>query len=559
MSLPPPIPHLLSAAEVAVWFGPHAGDTPCRASSVRDPSLLWFNDAVADGLPALRDLDPAARRRRVLEDCAWHAQVDGWEDSATSGTLPVGVADRYGGSGIGTNGGSGRAWYVAGYHVKGIGRTPLIGRGVDAAHASGGAYLEEIVRETIFAELHRLEFPHGAVPMLAIIDLGVDVVWKTVHGDKRERQVLAVRPAMLRPAHFERALQHASSQTFGGAVDAERVTARIERLLALLPPTAIEAGLRTWATGWAEQIGYGYVHRLAHGGLSTSNVTWSGALLDFGACSAMPDWRAYLLNDNGRRFEPSSDVVTAALESLATSWYFATDALPVARETLQKIAADARVALARRVLREARRLDGDLPSQAHEAVAALDDAACLHCLDTLFANRLYPHAFPALGERRGEDWASALPSLVDAPQADALRQARAKFIARPRPQLHREAMRDRLHAAVDRLDAHGRIDPDSVTRFIANEVAKHRRDAGEMPLDARPVGFVHGAAGTGTLVRQGVALWLVLDPPWRPESAKLDSAPERRWYAVEAVGPDRVRLQRALEPTDFEVVRHQEE
>jgi hypothetical protein len=562
--------HLLSAADVNAWFGEHAGDAVCRATAVRDPAMLWFSDAVAEGLPTLRSLNPLERRKRVLLDCSWHAEPAGWLDNHGPTSAQLGIADRYGGVGIGKNGGSGRAWYVAGYHVKGIGRTPLIGHGVNAAHASGGAYLEEIVRETIFTELHRLEFPCGAVPMLAIIDLGVDVVWKTTNGDKRERQVLAVRPAMLRPAHFERALQHASSIPFGGAVDAERVVTRIGKLCDWLPSASIEAALRTWATGWAEQIGYGYVHRLAHGGLSTSNVTWSGALFDFGACSAMPDWRRYLLNDDGRRFEPSSDIVTAGLESLVTSWYFATDTLPVPRETLRGIACDAQVALARRVLIEARRLVGDLPSQASAAVAGLDDAACLRGLSVMAAARSSLHAFPSPGDHQGEDWLDTVPDFIAevfalsesprltqiAPLVADTQSARARFIARPRPALHREAMHERLYAAVDRPDDLGRIDPEAVTRFIATEVARHRRDPGEIPDDAEAVGFVHGHAGSGTLIRRAASLWLSMDLPCRPAHTSGELPPERHWCAVEEAGPMAIRLKDRQEPVDVIAVLH---
>src|ERR1700681_3918252 len=55
----------------------------------------------------------------------------------------VALADRYGGMGIGPNGGSGRAGYLAGVHIKGIGPTDLIGSGNDGFHATGSMYLQE--------------------------------------------------------------------------------------------------------------------------------------------------------------------------------------------------------------------------------------------------------------------------------------------------------------------------------------------------------------------------------------------------------------------------------
>jgi hypothetical protein len=87
------------------------------------------------------------------------------------------VADRYGGAGIGRNGGSGRNALVNGFLVKGVGRTPLVGQSTPLSHASGGAYLEECVREAIFSEVVSHDFPYGAVPALGILGTGLVQDW----------------------------------------------------------------------------------------------------------------------------------------------------------------------------------------------------------------------------------------------------------------------------------------------------------------------------------------------------------------------------------------------
>ena len=138
--------------------------------------------------------------------------------------VTVGYADRYGGSGIGLNGGSGRAAVVNGYLVKGVGRTPLVSSLTDESHASGGAYLEESIRETIFAEIVRAEFPCSAIPVLAIIDTGLIQIFEESAGPKMERRTLLIRPSFIRPAHFERATAYFSGNPKEGQQDTLRVS-----------------------------------------------------------------------------------------------------------------------------------------------------------------------------------------------------------------------------------------------------------------------------------------------------------------------------------------------
>lgn len=258
-----------------------------------NPRLLWINQRLAadDSNFDAVGRDIGRYGTLLVERCAY-VVATGETGAVQEAHAPIGLVDRYGGSGIGSNGGSGRAALINGYYVKGIGRTCLIGKDVDAGHASGGAYLEEAVREAIFGEIIASEFPHGGVNTLAIIATGTQQIWHTPSGVKAETQVLIVRPAFLRPAHFERAAAFLGAAPCSGMLDAARVKSMFDAAATYFTAPEFARLYRSCWLLWAEQLAYGFVHRLSHGGLSTSNMSLSGALVDFGAATALPDWGA---------------------------------------------------------------------------------------------------------------------------------------------------------------------------------------------------------------------------------------------------------------------------
>lgn len=280
----------LSREVVDYIFNERNGHIPLRLARLPDARLLWLNRRVMVRDPQFAALgSEEAYAQHIITQCAYALPEEG-DPRPISAELADAFADRYGGKGIGRNGGSGRAAFVNGYHVKGIGRTPLVSVLADRAHASGGAYLEECVRETIFAEIADLEFPFGAVPVLAIIDTGAVQVWRTENGPKPERRCLLVRPAFLRPAHFMRATEFISANPKEGSLDNHRVAKTSAAVCELFGREQLAETWRSFWLRWAEQLAHGYVHRLNHGGNSESNIALDGRLLDFGGMTALPTW-----------------------------------------------------------------------------------------------------------------------------------------------------------------------------------------------------------------------------------------------------------------------------
>lgn len=253
---------------------------------MENAKLLWLNARAAQTDPAFhvcgKNLESYGRH--ILDACS-KVVVD------NSSAEDFAICDRYGGIGIGGNGGAGRAGFIGGYYVKGIGCTPLIGQKTPTDHTTGGAYLEECAREAVMSEILSRELPHGVIPVLAILDSGEKQVWHTDMGDKSERRCLLVRPPFIRPAHFERAPMFIGKNAPGGWSDVQRLAKMYEGFV-----DSGEIVLNHYNVlwlRWARQLGYSYAARITHGGCVSSNVCISGALVDFGGAAAVPSLAQY--------------------------------------------------------------------------------------------------------------------------------------------------------------------------------------------------------------------------------------------------------------------------
>ena len=231
-------------------------------------------------------------------------------DSLYAAQTRVEWADRYGGTGLGRAGGSGRCATWGGTQVKGVGTTPLVAPDADALHSSGTLMLFEAATEALFAGVYQACLPFGAVPVQAIVLTGGRVVQK-LGDDPQARCVraLALRPFVVRPAHFMRNLQHpdgrrpAGPAAAGWSNDAERTRRAMACLAGNLkaslglalpdhdPAAILDAGLREAARRYAWQCAAGFAKRLPHGTLSSSNIALDGAYLDFGISGFSPSYR----------------------------------------------------------------------------------------------------------------------------------------------------------------------------------------------------------------------------------------------------------------------------
>lgn len=270
---------------------------PFTARRLKAPRLLWLNKRwfAENGVDAFDPAVAQALEGQLLDKYAFCVPKETDHPDAFDVEERVFKADRYAGEGVTFNGGSGRVGLRGSFQVKGIGRTPLSSDETDYFHAHGGASLEECIRETIYSEVVSQEFPHGGVPIVALILTGTFTDWHTEQGIVYERRALILRPAFVRPAIFERALYFRKDRFFH-LPDVARVKQAVQWYLREGCDTY--GPLTTLGERIARQIAFGVVNRLTHGAYSTSNMTLSGGLADYGVTAALPDWAHYVCVKN---------------------------------------------------------------------------------------------------------------------------------------------------------------------------------------------------------------------------------------------------------------------
>ena len=219
-------------------------------------------------------------------------------------------ADRYGGTGLGAAGGSGRCTTLDGLQTKGVGVTPLVSPSTDNLHSSGTLLLFEAATEALFASVYQACLPYGAVPVHALALTGGR--YHQALGDDAEAHCvrsLIFRPFVPRPAHFMRNLLHpaglrpAGDDVPGLTADTWRtaqatacLATNLQKSLTLSMSSkdevaVLDAGLRELARRLAWQCAAGFAKRLPHGTLSCSNIALNGAYLDFGVSNFSPSYR----------------------------------------------------------------------------------------------------------------------------------------------------------------------------------------------------------------------------------------------------------------------------
>jgi Protein adenylyltransferase SelO len=224
-------------------------------------------------------------------------------------------ADRYGGPGIGHHGGSGRCGSTGFYQIKGIGRTPLIGKMADENdfwHSHGSIALADAIQEAIWSEAFSTVLPYGVVPIAAIIINNSKCWIENADGSKSTApRAYVIREVSFRPAHFMRATFYKNIH-LPAATDVERVNRAINFLHLELPQAEGEmtvnkmeilyAGLLELLRRISKQCASSQLSRLAHGYLNSSNIALDGRWIDFGTCDFLPTYENTKTCGSPRRF-----------------------------------------------------------------------------------------------------------------------------------------------------------------------------------------------------------------------------------------------------------------
>lgn len=262
---------------------------PITVTKVAAPAVLW---ADGDGI------SPAAAC-----DNAYCLPEPDDAPAAFGSAVRTYLVDKYGGTGAGTAGGSGRCGVFGDLQVKGIGRTALVTQRHDPFHSNGMVGMEEAAREIIWSQIAQSALPYGAVATPGALLTGTTFTVQQPDGSlERRPRVLLLREWALRPAHYMRNIYFKDPAQAGPGADAERSAAALatihDAFEQLFPEcagldhvAALNTGLRAMAERFAAQVATSFAKRIYHGGLSPSNIALDGKFIDFGTMTTVPAYR----------------------------------------------------------------------------------------------------------------------------------------------------------------------------------------------------------------------------------------------------------------------------
>lgn len=479
---------------------------PFTAHRIRSPSVAWLNRRwfLERGFDLAQERTLRQVSEWLVEEFAWC--VKSGSDGVTADTRTL-WADRYGSTqGRSPHGGSGRVATVGCFQAKGIGPTPLVGQGDKPGHSHGCLSVEECLREAIYAEVMAAEFPHGAVPTIAILDTGLhfsspepDQLY-----DQNARRGILIRPAVVRPAHAERAplfKRPMGNVHNSQAADVQRTRDVITSWVSCATHETGTNGamkpIEALVRAMAQQIAFGQVQRLFSGGFFSSNVSLRGELLDFGNTHALPNWvHAHVLRlDPG--FGEEMELIRPLIGSLV--FYFAKyhggEDLRDLESRGERVWTEAKEAYAQTWKRYALSLfhstglDGRTQECVHSVLREYFRSQQRHRVTYLLGVSRPHSTLPETGwlyDALLEDEAlpsreeNALRRIAEFLKSDGgstlyLALGTAVRLLRPRPSIDRRYLLDTLAAAVPHGSARGTVDSVAIARLVQHAISAARR------------------------------------------------------------------------------------
>ncbi|MRV74358.1 hypothetical protein GJ700_21865 [Duganella sp. FT92W] len=200
-------------------------------------------------------------------------------------------AERYGGVGIGYNGGGVRCGNVGKYQIKGIGQNPLVGDTGNLAHSYGGLSAVDALFETIYANVLQKILPVGVARVHGVILTGPRAAFNIGRAEERSWGALMVRDTVLRPAHFLRASTYAPPGAMARTMysDVGRVRMVNRGLLQTCGSVnAVIQFLGNFMMRCANQLAFARVARIMHASISPSNMCFDGRWVDLTLTQFLP-------------------------------------------------------------------------------------------------------------------------------------------------------------------------------------------------------------------------------------------------------------------------------
>lgn len=198
------------------------------------------------------------------------------------------LAERYGGYGVGENGGGVRCGNYLGYQIKGIGKNPLVGPETSQWHSYGGLNAKDAIHEAIYAQVLNMIMPLGCAKIFGVILTSSDGAYYEVTEFASGREVigwgaLLIREICIRPGHYVRTPLYVPRKDQGLRISADVIRVRNANKHLLYQFNGIhnlQNHIRCFIDGCANQLGFSKMARITHGAISSSNVCFDGRWID---------------------------------------------------------------------------------------------------------------------------------------------------------------------------------------------------------------------------------------------------------------------------------------
>lgn len=202
------------------------------------------------------------------------------------------TGERYGGIGIGTNGGGARCGNYNGFQYKGIGCNLLASNATKKSHANGTLTLLDGITEVIYSQVLSQLLPMGVVQSIGLLFVGNDSAYCEYSGTgtrKTTAGAILIRETCIRPAHFFPIPHYQPNEQDVDFNDSVRLK-DIHKIFANQ-----FSGYDNFAnyigellSRHASQFAFARIARIAHGAVSPSNIALDGRWLDLNTVNFLP-------------------------------------------------------------------------------------------------------------------------------------------------------------------------------------------------------------------------------------------------------------------------------
>lgn len=245
-------------------------------AKISDTLLLWRNQSVNNS--HVSDGQFVDQYSWVTKEYCFGKKI---KDSLVTKTM---YAERYGGFGIGINGGGARVVNTHGAQIKGVGANALAGEGALRSHSYGGLDIQGAVKEIIYSRLLNKISPVGVQTINGLILLDKT---SALHNGSKAPSVLMVREQVMRPAHFLPCVNFRVKPEYRSLLRSD-----YSRILSIYKSIGKQALLSEFYTliqhfldKCADQLSFFRMARLSHNALTPSNICLDGRVLDTALCS----------------------------------------------------------------------------------------------------------------------------------------------------------------------------------------------------------------------------------------------------------------------------------